>query len=247
VLSEAAIRREHAPGLPLAITQRLESASGRTQHLATEELTQAARYDIGAGLVHGYDTDPALFDAWTGVGMADFVGWLIENRGQPVTCAAFGIDREVANALRARELDELAGVARAAVRGLSVEDLTHYQRREGQKMPAVAVPPRDFEGNSEFWFALVGYRELMPIALLLDMPPKEIAGHFSKLRRPNMAGLASVLVRATRDNLSLESIVAMYCSGLTDYGILRQAVVNGWPEEYIQSYLDEVPAGRRRR
>ena len=201
-LRDVVIGRQHIPGIPLDIAKRLE---GLPNPLLDDKLLA----DIGAGLVHGYDTDPSLLNTWPGDGMGSFVDWLVLQRGHPVTPAAFGLDPKTAGGLRARELADLAGLARAAVHKLSVEDLAYFNGRDGQKVPASAIPPISYEGSVETWLAMRPYEDLMPIAELLTLPVMEMAVSFSKLSRTraDMAELAAVLVKATRDELPLDTVL----------------------------------------
>lgn len=242
LIADVAVGREHMVGIPLDIVQRLERAPGMYHETALIA-------DIGAGLVHGYDADPELFRGWQGVGMEDFIWYLVEQRGLPAAPAVFGMDAAVVEKMKFQKIVDVAGLARAAVLGVTVQQLAACPVREGQKVHGARIPQLSWEGSLETWFALERHESMMPIAELFDMPVTDIAANLDRIKynHSDPASLTAVLVRATRDGLNLERTFDVYALGVTDYPTVRQAVTHNWPNEYVTSYISGAPTARGRR
>ncbi len=106
----------------------------RQRHDVDEE----ALADVLFGIVRGYETDPGLFDSWTGTGMPFFVGHVTKARGENnLLHGAFGLSWGLEGFLNVRDLAELAGAARMSLYGMTRAHLSPRETRfDPKRIPA---------------------------------------------------------------------------------------------------------------
>lgn len=218
------------------LTQRL----GSTGYMS-RPLSEWHQHDIAAGVAHGYAKRPEVIDSWTGNGWASLVEHVMTNYGVPVFSYLFGLDPEVEQTIQLRDGEDIAGAARLAVHGATMEHIPVYppgHNGVSSKYDSSLCPPLDmgsglrrmmlFERHMDF----VGYIDFFD-----DMPDEEVLECLVRLtsrvpRDKALSLMGPMLLRADREKLSLADVLRMWSVTAASEEQVLQFVRDGMPVDY---------------
>lgn len=212
-------------------------------------LSEWHQHDIAAGVAHGYAKRPEVIDSWTGNGWASLVMHVMENYGVPVFSYLFGLDPEVEQTIQLRDGEDIAGAARLAVHGATLEHIPVYPpgyNGVSSKYDSSMAPPLDMGSGLrrmmlfERYMDFVGYIDFFD-----DMEDEDILECLirvtSRIPRDKVLSLIGpMLLRADRAGLSLSEVLRMWAATAASEEQVLKFVQDGLPLDYAVLLTEPV-------
>jgi hypothetical protein len=238
-----ALNVEHFEGkLPSALVQRIcsDSSTGYLYPSTTGGVShETLSWDIAAGIVHGHQKNEALFTSWSGTGFMSLVDHAIQVGGYPVAVPLFGLDPELAEVVGMRDLRELAGAARLAVKETRASDIPNAGF--GAKFSAGMAPALDVSLTVRKALLFASYPQFVPLIELIDDVDTEVLHaslqrlHGSRHSNAMTIGyVAALMVRAEREGLPLGECFRVWSLVPGETDLVLDAVRNRVPDEYLE-------------
>lgn len=215
-------------------------------------LSEWHQHDIAAGVAHGYAKRPEVIDTWEGNGWASLVEHVMKSFGVPVFSHLFGLDPEVEQTIQLRDGEDVAGAARLAVHGATLEHIPVYPpgyNGVSSKYDSSMAPPLDMGTGLRRMMLFERYMDFVGYIDFFDgMTDEDILGcliHITSRvpRDKALALIGPMLLRADREKLSLAEVLRMWAATAASEEQVLEFVRDGIPVDYAL-LLTESAASR---
>ncbi len=241
------LAEKHFQGkLPDSLVSRIVSGNSSRPYafLGSADPASPLAWDIAAGIVHGYEKRPEILDTWMGTGFADLADHAVNVGGFPIAVPLFGLDAEVAAVVGMRDLHDIAGAARLAVKDSTISDMPPNLGATGPKYTARSAPPLETNLTIRKSLMFASFPSFIPlIELMGDTDVDELHASLQRVRSSRgteaatLGYVAALMVRAEREKLSLAEVFRVWSLVQRDADFVIEAVRNGVPDEYLMSLV----------